>query len=270
MWILGSLILAIQGINFILNKYMLLYSNRGVIFGAGFTDVKVTLKVYWLIGIGLIISAVSLLIYTVKGNMKRAIAGPLVLIGIFIIGNIAGGLVQRFIVEPDEVSKEEAYIEHHIEFTQRAYGLDKVEEKEFPVSQNLTKEDLANNKATINNIRINDYRPIAQAYNQLQAIRLYYTFNDVDIDRYYVDGEYTQVFLSARELDQKNLQNKTWINKHLKYTHGYGLVLSPVNAVTSSGQPDLLIKNIPPVNKTNLNIDKPEIYFESLPMNILL
>ncbi|NLY77749.1 MAG: UPF0182 family protein [Tissierellia bacterium] len=261
MWILGSLILAIQGINFILNKYMLLYSNRGVIFGAGFTDVKVTLKVYWLIGIGLIISAVSLLIYTVKGNMKRAIAGPLVLIGIFIIGNIAGGLVQRFIVEPDEVSKEEAYIEHHIEFTQRAYGLDKVEEKEFPVSQNLTKEDLANNKATINNIRINDYRPIAQAYNQLQAIRLYYTFNDVDIDRYYVDGEYTQVFLSARELDQKNLQNKTWINKHLKYTHGYGLVLSPVNAVTSSGQPDLLIKNIPPVNKTNLNIDKPEIYF---------
>jgi len=259
--VLGSSILVILGINLWLNTYELLYSSRGVIFGAGFTDVNITLWVYRAMAVASLIYAFIFLMSIRRRSFKKAVIGLVVLLAISIIGNIAGGLVQRFIVEPDEISKEEKYIEYHIEYTQKAYGLDDVEEREFPVSQDLTKEDLLENQDIVNNIRINDYLPIAQTYNQLQAIRLYYTFNDVDIDRYMVDGKYTQVFLSARELDQESLQTVTWINKHLKYTHGYGIVLSPVNAVTASGQPDLLIKNIPPVSDSDLKIERPEIYF---------
>lgn len=148
-----------------------------------------------------------------------------------------------------------------MDYTQATYGLHNVEEREFPVDQELTREDLNNNKEIIRNIRINDYRPTRQVYNQLQAIRMYYNFHSVDVDRYDIDGEMTQVFLSARELNQENLQTKTWINKHLKYTHGYGVALSPVNSITSDGQPELLIRNIPPVTEVDLEINRPEIYF---------
>jgi len=259
--ILGSAIFVVLGLNFWLNTYELLYSQRGVVFGAGYTDVNITLWVYRAMAAASLVYAFIFLISIRRKSFRKAVIGVAVLFAISIIGNMAAGLVQRFIVEPDEISKEEKYIKYHIEHTQRAYGLDNVEEREFPVSQDLTREDLFENMDIVNNIRINDYLPIAQTYNQLQAIRLYYTFNDVDIDRYMVNGKYTQVFLSARELDQQNLQAATWINKHLKYTHGYGIVLSPVNAVTASGQPDLLIKNIPPVSDSDLEIKRPEIYF---------
>lgn len=259
--ILASSIFLVLGLRYWLNTYELLYSPKGIIFGAGFTEVNVTLWLYRVMALASLIYAVILLISIRRKSFKKAIFGLAVLFAISVLGGLASGLVQRFIVEPNEISREEKYIKYHIDYTQKAYGLDQVEEREFPVSQDLTKEDLLRNEDIVNNIRINDYLPIAQTYNQLQAIRLYYTFNDVDIDRYMIGGKYTQVFLSARELDQGNLQTKTWINKHLKYTHGYGIVLSPVNAVTASGQPDLLIKNIPPVSDSDLVIERPEIYF---------
>ena len=259
--ILGSSIFLVLGLRYWLNSYELLYSPKRSHFGAGFTDVNVTLWAYRALAVASFIYAVIILLSIRRKNFKKAIIGILVFFFISAIGNLASGLVQRFIVEPNEISREEKYIKYNIEYTQKAYGLDDVEEREFPVSQDLTKEDLLRNQDIVNNIRINDYLPIAQTYNQLQAIRLYYTFNDVDIDRYMIDGKYTQVFLSARELDLEKLQTITWINKHLKYTHGYGIVLSPVNAVTSSGQPDLLIKNIPPVSDSDLVIERPEIYF---------
>lgn len=259
--ILGALILVIFGIAYVFNSYELLYSKRGVVFGAGFTDVNITLWYYRIMAVAFFVFA-FLLIYLIKRkSFKKIILGLFAIAAISIIGSVGSGVVQRFIVEPDEISKEQEYIKYNIEYTQMAYGLEDVEEVEFPVNQDLTKEDIVNNEDIINNIRINDYRPISKTYNQLQSIRLYYSFNDVDIDRYNINGNYTQIFLAARELDQQNLQSKTWINKHLKYTHGYGLVLSPVNAVTSSGQPDLLIKNIPPVTNSNLKIERPEIYF---------
>lgn len=259
--ILGSIVFVVIGINYIINTYELLYSPRGVAFGASYTDVNVMLWVYRIMAVVAIVSAFIFLNGIREKSIKRAIIGPLLLITISIIGNLGSGLVQRFIVEPNEISKERKYLEYNIDFTQKAYGLNMVEEKEFPVDQDLTKEDLVENEDIINNIRINDYRPITQVYNQLQAMRLYYSFNSVDIDRYYIDGKYTQVFLAARELDQRNLQTKTWINKHLKYTHGYGIALSPVNAVTENGQPELLVKNIPPTTDVDLEIKKPEIYF---------
>lgn len=261
--ILGALLFVLFGINYWLKTYDLLYSSRGIIFGAGFTDVKATLWVYRIMAVASIVYAFIFLISFRKKAFKKALIGIFVLIGISIAGALASSFVQRFIVEPNEIAKEQEYIKYNIEYTQKAYGIDTVEEREFPVSQNLTLEDIENNQDIIDNIRINDYRPIEKTYNQLQAIRLYYKFNDVDIDRYIIDGKYTQVFLSARELDldNQNQENITWINKHLKYTHGYGIVLSPVNAVTSSGQPDLLIKNIPPSSTSDLTINRPEIYF---------
>lgn len=260
-WLLGSLFFIVLSINYFLRSYELLYSPRGVAYGAGFTDVKITLWMYRIMGGASIISAFIFLYGAIKKDIKKAAIGPIMIIVVAILGNLGSGVVQRFVVEPNEISKEQKYLEYNMDYTQNAYGLNNVEEKEFPVDQQLTREDLSKNKDTIGNIRINDYRPIKQVYNQLQAIRLYYNFNNVDIDRYDIDGKYTQVFLAARELNQENIQTKTWINKHLKYTHGYGVALSPVNSITSDGQPELLIKNIPPITDVDLEIERPEIYF---------
>jgi len=263
---IGFVIFVILALRFYINRYNLLFSPRGVAYGASYTDIAVTLKVYIiLVGVG-ILSAVLIIYAAFARRYRVAIYGPALLIVITILGNIVGAGVQNFVVEPNEFAKEEKFLRYNIEYTQKAYGLDKVEEKDFPVSQDLTLNDLDENRSTIDNIRINDYRPVKQTYNQLQGIRPYYQFNDVDIDRYFIDGVYTQVFLSARELSQENLREeaKTWINKYLKYTHGYGTVVSPVNEVTRQGQPELLVKNIPPVTDTGLKVERPEIYFGEL------
>lgn len=261
--LLGLLILVVIGVSFYLRSYDLLYSTRGKVYGASFTDIKITLVVYRIMAITGIIAAITFFIGARRRKLRFALAMPALLIIISILGGIIGGLVENFVVEPDQISKETQYIKYNIEYTQKAYGLEDVKEIDFEVENNLTKEDIVENSDIIDNIRINDYRPIKDVYNQIQGIRPYYVFNDVDVDRYYIDGEYTQVFLSARELDQTKLESqaKTWINEYLKYTHGYGLALSPVNSVTTEGQPRLLIKNIPPTTTTDLVINEPSIYF---------
>ncbi len=263
---IGFVFFLILALRYYLGRYNLVFSPRGVAYGASYTDISVTLKVY-LLQIGACIISAVLIIYAVFARRYRiAVYGPALLIAVTILGNLVAVGVQNFIVEPNEYAKEERFLRYNIEFTQKAYGLDKIVEKEFPVTQDLTYEDLNRNRTTIDNIKINDYRPVKQTYNQLQGIRLYYRFNDVDVDRYNIDGVYTQVFLSARELSQENLREeaKTWINKYLKYTHGYGAVISPVNKVTAQGQPQLLVKNIPPVSETGFEIVRPEIYFGEL------
>ncbi len=264
--LIGLVIFIIFGLSYILKSYEILYSTRGKVYGASFTDVHISLWVYRIMAFISVISAIGFLIGTIKRKVKLALTGPAALIIFSMLGSIVSGLFQQFIVEPNEISKEQKYLKYNIEYTQKAYGLDNVKEMNFNVEQNLTRDDLIKNKETIKNIKINDYRPVNQVYNQLQGIRQYYRFNDIDIDRYYINGEYTQVFLAARELDQERLseQAKTWINQHLKYTHGYGLTLSPVNSVTPEGQPELLIKDIPPVTETDLKIKRPEIYFGEL------
>ncbi|WP_352420901.1 UPF0182 family protein [Proteiniborus sp.] len=261
--VIGLIMFILLGANYILKSYYLLYSPRGIVYGAGYTDIKITLWVYRLMAVAAVVSAIGFLYGALKKKIKIALAGPILLIAVSLIGNIASGAIQKYIVEPDEASKEEQYLKYNIEFTQKAYGIDDVEEREFPVSQKLTKEDIMENEETIKNIRINDYLPVNQVYNQLQGIRPYYRFTDVDIDRYFINGEYKQVFLSARELDQEKLsgQAQTWINKRLRYTHGYGVTASAVNETTPEGQPQMLIKNIPPITNTDLKIERPEIYF---------
>ena len=261
--ILGFILFIMFGIKIFLGTFDLLYSNRGRVFGAGFTDIAVTLNVYRIMAILCIASAFTFFFGSRKRNLKIALALPVVAIGVSILGTFVSGAVEKFIVEPDQLSKESEYMQNNIKHTQLAYGLDNVKEVDFQVEDNLTKNDIENNKEVIENIRINDKAPLIQVYNKLQGIRPYYTFNDVDIDRYVIDGEYKQVYLSARELDQSllNDQAKTWINQYLKYTHGYGVALSQVNKVTSQGQPELLLKDIPPTTNTDIKITRPEIYF---------
>ncbi|WP_244272756.1 UPF0182 family membrane protein [Natronincola peptidivorans] len=263
---IGFMLFIIMAANFYLGAYNLLYSTTGAVYGAGYTDIHVSLLLYRLQMVIALFSAAALIYGYAKKAWKKALLVPATLILVTILGNVVGFAVERLVVEPNVIAKETPYIENNISFTRKAYGLQNVTVKDFDVQNNLTLEDLENNKETIANIRINDYRPTIESYNQLQAIRPYYRFVDVDIDRYTINGQYTQVFLAPRELDLNRLSEnaRTWINQHLKYTHGYGVALSPVNAVTSEGQPELLIRNIPPVSTIDIDIERPEIYFGEL------
>ena len=199
-----------------------------------------------------------------RKKYKSLLTVPVVMIVVGLVGSGAGYLVQNFIVSPDEINKESKYLERNIEYTQYAYQLDDVNVKSFAADHKLTSEDIKANAETINNIRINDFDPAKQYYNQTQSIRQYYSFYDVDVDRYVINGKYTQAFLTAREIDETKIDS-SWLNKHLKYTHGYGATLSRVDKVTSSGQPDVLIGNIPPESTVDeIQITRPEIYFGEL------
>jgi len=205
-----------------------------------------------------------------RKKFKMVFAVPIIMIILGALGTGAALLVQNFVVSPDEISKESPYLRNNITFTNYAYDLQDVTVKNFPATNDLTKQDIANNMGTIQNIRINDFEPAKKFYNQTQAIRLYYLFNDVDVDRYMINGEYTQTYLSAREIDETKIRQE-WINKHLKYTHGYGITLSRVDKVTTNGQPDMLIDNIPPISDVEeIEITRPEIYFGELTNDYIL
>ena len=261
---LGCIFFLMLAIDFFLEQFDLLHAHTGAVYGAGFTDVNITLWMYRILCVLAVVSAVLFVVFMAKKQYKKILTVPVIMIVIGLIGNGGAMLVQNFIVSPDELQKETPYLENNIEYTQYAYGLDNVDIKSFAADSNLTAEDIANNMETITNIRINDFEPAEQFYNQTQSIRQYYSFNDVDNDRYWVNGEYTQTFLTAREIDETKISD-TWLNKHLKYTHGYGVAMSRVDKVTSSGQPDVLVGNIPPVSAVDeIEITRPEIYFGEL------
>jgi uncharacterized membrane protein (UPF0182 family) len=271
--VLGVVFFLMVGVNFWLKQYQLLYSGTGVVYGAGFTDINVTLWVYRiLIGLSLV-AAVTFVVGFQKKKPKMMLAVPLIMIILSAAGSGAAIMVQNFIVSPDEINKEYPYLQNNITYTQYAYDLQDIVTKEFAASNMLTKDDILNNMGTISNIRINDFEPAEKFYNQAQNLRSYYQFNDVDVDRYMINGEYTQTFLSAREIDETNplIMNQPWLSKHLKYTHGYGITLSRVDKVTESGQPDMLIKSIPPESAVEeITIDRPEIYFGELTNNYVI
>ena len=251
-------------VDFWLKRYDLLYSADGVVWGAGYTDTHARLFAYWVMGIGALILGVFLtLAVWFRRNALPLYGIAVYLLILFLVNGVYPELQQRFVVEPNELDKELPYIKHNIEFTREAYDLGEIEVQNFPVSSELTAEDLQSDRGTIQNIRLWDYRPLLSTYRQLQEIRPYYQFNDIDIDRYTLDGNYRQVMLSPRELSYERIPQraKTWVNQRLKYTHGYGLVMSPVNEVTEDGLPELFIKNIPPVSQVDLEVREPAIYY---------
>ncbi len=261
---LGCIFFIMLALDFFLKQFDLLHEHTGAVYGAGFTDVNVTLWMFRILCALSLVSAVLFVVFIAKKNYKKILTVPVIMILIGVIGSGGALLVQNFIVSPDELQKETPYLLNNIEYTQYAYGLDDVNIKSFAADNKLTAEDIAANMETITNIRINDFEPAEQFYNQTQSIRQYYTFNDVDNDRYWVNGEYTQTFLTAREIDENKISD-TWLNRHLKYTHGYGVAMSRVDKVTSSGQPDVLVGNIPPESAVDeIDIKRPEIYFGEL------
>lgn len=262
--VLGVIFYIMVGLDFMLKQFDLLHAHTGTVYGAGFTDVNITLLIYRAIIALSLIGAVTFCVHMRKSGFRKLLRIPAIIIAVFVAGKIAGIGVQQLVVSPDEINKETKYIESNIKFTRHAYGLDDIEVKEFPAANSIDSASIRNNLQTVSNIRINDYEPVKDFYNQTQSIRQYYDFNDVDIDRYKINGAETQTYLSPREINEKKISS-TWINKHLKYTHGYGVTLSQVDAVTANGQPDVRIKDIPPISDIpEIKITRPEIYFGEL------
>ena len=262
--LLGFIFFIMLGLSFFLQQFDLLHTHTGAVYGAGFTDVTVTLWKLRILCVLSVIAAIMFVLNMKKKAYKKILTVPVIMIAVGLLGTGAGMLIQNFIVSPDELNKEKEYLERNIEFTQYAYQLEDVTTTSFAADNTLTGSDIAENSETISNIRINDFDPAQQFYNQTQSIRQYYTFNDVDNDRYMIDGKYTQTYLATREIDESKISD-SWLNRHLKYTHGYGITLSRVDKVTASGQPDVLIGNIPPESSVEeIQITRPEIYFGEL------
>ncbi len=262
---IGGLVMAILGLfawGYWLGIWELVFSTRGYVFGAGYADVYAKWPAQWILLVVVVVVMGVILASVIKRKPRwplYGIAGWIV--AAIIVGAIYPALVQRFQVQPSELVRERPYIEYNIKYTREAFALDRIEEQPFPAEPSPTAQDIANNQATINNIRLWDHRPLKDTYNQIQSIRLYYDFYDVDVDRYVIDGEYRQVMLSARELSAEKLagEAQTWVNRKLQFTHGYGVVLSPVNEITTQGLPNLLLKDIPPVGA--FEIERPQIYY---------
>ncbi len=259
---LGVGVLLLSAWNYQLDVYSLVYSARGVVFGASYTDVNAQWPAYnVLTAIALVLAVLLLANIFVRALKAIGVAVALWIAAWVLLAGLYPGFVQNFEVKPSEFTKELPYIKNTIALTRQAYGLDSIQEVPYPAEDAPSTADMQRNSDTLNNIRLWDYRPLSQTYNQIQTIRTYYDFVDVDIDRYMIDGRYRQVMLSARELSTQKLSDnaQTWVNLHLLYTHGYGAVMSAVNESTPDGLPNLLNKDIPPVGV--VPITRPEIYF---------
>ena len=261
--VLLAFVAVLKAFAYRLDSMELLYSPRGKVFGASYTDAVAHLPALNLLILISLFGAILLLVNIKRrGWLLPATAISLWLAVSIIVGGVVPAAIQRFRVLPDELNKELPYVENHIDYTRLAYGLDSIEEKSFEASPNLTDDDITDNSQTVDNIRLWDPTVLAETYSQLQEIRAYYALDEVDVDRYKINGELTQVMVSARELDQTNLPAVGWVNERLQYTHGYGVVFSPANNVASQGQPDFYVKGVPATTTVSeLEIDQPRIYF---------
>ena len=249
---------------FFLQRYELLTKGNELISGIGFADDYGSIPIlYILILVSLLGSAFSFF-GLVRPGMKKILLSVVALALVYFVGNVYPKILQKFVVAPNELIKETPYIERTISGTLNAYGLSDTGTHGLSGSESLTAESIRQNDATIENIRLWDQEPLLDTLGQIQEIRTYYQFQSVDNDRYHINGKYRQTLLSPRELLSSNLPNRTWINEHLTFTHGYGVSLSPVNQVTPEGLPVLFIKDIPPQSNMDLKVKQPEIYFGEL------
>ena len=241
-----------------------LVESSGLIHGASYADVYGRMPAALLLMAVAVIGA-ALAVWQAFDSRNWPI--PLA-IGLYLFVSIGGevysSVLQRFIVTPNEQVRETPFIEHNIAATRRAFGLEAVEERPLSGDALLTRADITNNAATLENVRLWDHQPLLETFGQIQEIRTYYDFVSVDNDRYRINGALRQVMLSARELNSASLPNRTWVNERLTFTHGYGLTLGPVNQVTSEGLPVLFVRDLPPQSTVDLKVDEPSIYFGEL------
>ena len=260
----GGLWLLFLSWGFYLDRYGLLLKPGGIVFGATYTDVTIELPALWILFF--IALALSLLVFASRWISFGKILPGLAILGVLVFAGgrvVLPGLVQSFSVDPNELELERPHLENNIAMTRLAFGIDDIREVEYQADDTLDVEDIQNNQDAVDNIRLWDPRLLIQTYKQLQEIRSYYEFYSVDNDRYMIDGQVTQVMLSAREIARTlPSQSDTWVNRHLQYTHGFGLTMSPVTEITRQGEPELIIRDLPPVyDYDELSIENPAIYY---------
>jgi len=256
------------GWGFYLDRYQLLTSTRGVVYGIGYTDDHFTLPAYWIMLFACVGLSVAVVAALFTRRAKMLIAAVVAFAALYVVAiGILPPLVQAYKVEPSELELEKPFLESNIRLTRQAFKLDRVAEKAYPALMDLTPADISKNPETIDNIRLWDYRPILETYRQTQEFRLYYQFYNVDVGRYQTADGYHQVMLSARELaPQLPEKARTWVNQRLQFTHGYGLVMNFVSKKTPEGLPHYVIENIPPVSRYDLKVDQPAVYYgEAMP-----
>jgi uncharacterized membrane protein (UPF0182 family) len=263
--LIAAWLLAVAG-GALLDRFGLLQSTRGFVTGAGYTDLHAAMPALIVFAGVAVLAALVIVFESVRPGFRLTIGAlAAVLAAQLLLVQLWPFALQRFVVAPNEIDREGPYIVREIAGTRFAYGLTEVEEGRFPATPNLSPERIAANAPTIDNVRLWEVEPLKKTNAQLQEIRTYYDFVDVDNDRYVIDGELRQVALSARELNPAALPARIWINEHLTYTHGYGACVAPVNRISPEGLPEYFVQNIPPASSVpELEITRPEIYYGEL------
>jgi uncharacterized membrane protein (UPF0182 family) len=261
--VLLFILVANFGWGFILDHYELVYSTLGVVHGAGYAAAHVTRAALWVMTGASALACVALAIGYFRPRAKQVVTGFVTYAALYVVAVLAlPFLFQTFVVKPNELSLETPYLNHYIDYTRRAYKLNGIQETAYPALADLTPDVIARNEDTIQNIRLWDTRPLLQTYQQTQAIRLYYDFYNVNVDRYHLADGFHQVMLSPRELaSQLPAQAQTWVNENLEFTHGEGMVMNFVSSSTGGGLPKYLLENIPAESQYGLTIAQPDIYF---------
>jgi hypothetical protein len=261
--VLFFILAANLGWGFVLDHYELVYSTLGVVHGAGYAASHVTKAALWGMTYVSGVACVLLVVGYFRPRTKHIIAGIVVFAALYVVAvMVLPWTFESFVVKPNELSLETPYLNHYIAFTRKAYKLDNIQETAYPALSDLTPDVITRNQDTIQNIRLWDSRPLLQTYQQTQAIRLYYQFYNVDVDRYHLPDGYQQVMLASRELaSQLPSEAQTWVNENLEFTHGEGLVMNSVSKTTEGGLPQYLVDNVPAESQYGLNISRPAIYF---------
>jgi uncharacterized membrane protein (UPF0182 family) len=263
--LLASLIFLLLAASAYLDRFDVLYGRHDVFSGANYADLHARVPMLTFLIFAALAGALLWIYNAFAAHNKGAVLAVILYFAVLFLGNLYPAFIQKFLVSPNELDKENPQIKHNIEATLHAYGLSDVEERKLSGDKALTPQDIENNAATIHSIRLWDHEPLLDALKQIQEIRTYYDFITSDNDRYFFNNELQQFMLSPRELNSAGLPERNWINERLSYTHGYGLALGPVNSMTTEGLPVLLVQNIPPVSSRPLfQITRPEIYFGEL------
>ena len=261
----GLLMLAVR---VYLGRFDRLLDDHTIFSGVTYTDANVTLTGMLVVAFALVLGAAMALVNAVSAPRIRWLVASVAPAAVCYVGvGLIGWYVNSFIVKPNELVKEGPYIAHNIEMTRRAYALDRIVQQPFPADSGIDAVDVEHNQATLQNIRLWDWRALQDTLRQIQEIRTYYDFPDIDIDRYQIDGSVRQVMLATRELNVEKLpeSSRNWINEKLIYTHGYGITMTPVNGFTPEGLPTLILSNMPVQSTTpSIKVTRPEVYFGEL------
>jgi uncharacterized membrane protein (UPF0182 family) len=260
--LVGGIVLLL-GLGYLIANFELQYSTRGYTYGVGFTDAVVARWVNYALVVISIVAAVFLILNSFVRRLRLLVVVAGLWLGAVLIGMVLPPIVQQTVVEPSELPREQPYIANNIALTRAAYDFANLELQSLSGQGTPPASELTPESASFDNIRLWDYRIVQNSFQQLRGFVPYYSFNDVDVDRYRIDGDLRQVVLSARELNFEGLPEnaRSWLNEHFAYTHGYGAVVSPVSEATASGLPIFLAGGIPPDDTGPLAITRPEIYF---------